>query len=210
MKIKTRNLAELVMQVIILILIFIPGVYQSVFYQIGTDSSSVSLGSWTRQSATETMVSFWSKNISFTTVTRICVWAFLIFAVIGLILYVIQFLGKNLRANLKVCIPFPVLELIAFIIPTFFDHTSRGVSGNYTSYTSYSPSFLFYVMIALIIVLALVTYIGYTMANKSGITGSVDSIADEVKKYKELYDEGAITKAEYEQKKRQLLNSDYK
>ena len=36
--------------------------------------------------------------------------------------------------------------------------------------------------------------------------GSGQSAADEIRKYKELLDRGAITEAEYQAKKRQLLN----
>ena len=43
-------------------------------------------------------------------------------------------------------------------------------------------------------------------ANAQNITNLATSVADEIKKYKELLDIGAITIEEYEQKKKQLLN----
>ncbi|MCD7881225.1 MAG: SHOCT domain-containing protein [Clostridiales bacterium] len=211
MKVKTRNLIEFIMQCGVLVLLFVPGMYQKTYHQLGT-----SLGRWT--SKWTIMVSHWSKGMSISNITAGLLWALIIVGCVGLVLYLIQYRGKKESANLKTCTVFPIVELIIFVISAFFTHTDRGEYGSYKSYYSYSLYIVFFIMIALMVALILLTLIGYRKAYREGFieastaedtaTGYAPHLtADELRKYKTLYDDGIITQEEYEEKKQQILSN---
>lgn len=90
--------------------------------------------------------------------------------------------------------------------------TGSEMYGN-TEYREY-PGFLFYVCCVLMLILALISVIGYLKAAKEGIEEEVvkvkvvtndSSNAEELKKYKELLDSGVISQEEFDAKKKQLL-----
>ncbi len=216
MKIKTRNLVELIIQSVILVLIFVPGMYQENYWRVGDDALSQKAGGWTNKWSAVT--SHWSKGMSISNITSVLLWALIIVGCVGLVLYLIQYRGKKEGANLKICTVFPIVELILFVASAFFTQTDRGEYGSYQSYYSYSPYIVFFIMIALMVALILLTLIGYRKASREGFTedsAAEDTAtgyaphltADELRKYKSLYDDGIITQEEYEKKKKQILDS---
>lgn len=74
---------------------------------------------------------------------------------------------------------------------------------------------VFYIIVVLIIILFIISPVGYRKEKKSGIIvtekpGEIEqrmtSSADELMKYKKLLDDGAITQDEYNAKKKELLD----
>ena len=163
MKQKTRNLIEIIIQGVMMVLLFIPGMYQEEYWKVDDKI----LGAWKHKWTI--VVSHWTKNISFSNVTAILLWALIIVMCVAFVIYLIQYIGDK-KANLKVDILFPVIELILFVISAFFTDTSKGEKGDYTSYFSFPPYIIFPIMIALMVALFILSLIGYLKRNKIDVS----------------------------------------
>lgn len=202
MKVKTRNIIELLLQGICALLLFIPGMYTKLTYAISIEGVRI---------ADESNYSFFSRMDIDTAWPG---WATLICAVIGLVVYIVQVVSNNKNRNLAFAAIVAPVELAFFILfHLLFSEGSIGAKGGYTYLYAYLAAWLFFVTAALLLTLSLLSIIGYFKANKLGIieeqpaTNNISSTgnADELRKLKSLLDCGAITEEEFQAKKAELL-----
>ena len=145
--------------------------------------------------------------------------------ILGLVLFIIQFIAKGNKRNNPITLIPPVLSAFFLLVYTllaghYFDefkgYTYNHWAGTYDK-DFMRPATFYFVFVVVLLALLVIAFVGYFLAKKRGIidetithTASIQvsqpSIADELKKYKELLDTGAITTDEYEAKKRELLN----
>ena len=200
MKVKNRNLIELILQSLTLILLFIDG---SITIEIWYHETSYI----TSKKATY-LSSFFQRSID-----NRAIIGFLTIALViaGVVLFVMQYIGKGEKRNSKYAAYIPIAELVLYSISTLI-MTGSEMYGS-MEYREY-PGFLFYVCCVLMLVLALISVIGYLKAAKEGIEEEVvkvkvitndSSNAEELIKYKQLLDMGIITQEEFDAKKKQLL-----
>ena len=208
MKVKNRNLAELILQIAALALLVLPGMFERGVWLF--DNSIVYHGRATLKYSTN--VSFydliWSGD-SLQTLLGLLLFAAMI---AGVVLYIIQYTGKSGNRNSQLAAFLPIGEgvvLAAFAALSF----TPAVAGDF-QYTN-TASTLFYLEAVLLLVLIVLALVTYSKAKKLGVIDEAPQAApapqgvnvpEELMKYKQLLDTGAITPEEYEEKKRQLLN----
>lgn len=134
--------------------------------------------------------------------------------------YAIQFLKKNKRNNIFLCVVIPLAEIALIIYNAIISFGSEITTSMYgdSMKRCYNPGAVFYIIVVLICLLFLISLIGYRKVKKGGIIETekpaqsmktetaYTSSADELIKYKKLLDDGAITQDEYDVKKKELLN----
>ncbi len=200
MKVKIRNWIEVAVQLVVGVLVFLPDSYSITIWFVKN------IGVWVPQE-TEEGTAFYAKA------RVICPqlgWVLLASMAIVLILFVIQIFGKGRRRNLACAAYAPVIELILFVVYATMRETSHD---NFSPYVELEPRWLFYVIFGLVVVTALFSVISYYIVKKAGAailpadddTGIPADRLDNLKKLKDLLDCGAITEAEYEEKKQGLL-----
>ncbi len=103
--------------------------------------------------------------------------------------------------------------IVKYVTSTDFDiDYSTILRHTYKSVTVYSVEWMFYVSLALQIGAAVMMVIAMTSKNQSVSTIDAPSVpqkvsdADELRKYKELLDDGIISQDEFDEKKKQFLN----
>ncbi len=140
----------------------------------------------------------------------------LAFAIIGLIAFILYFIGKK-STILKLLTFSPIISLLAITVYlrveryTVEDELDRQL-GSYGEYTlGWGLYISFGIMIIVLIFSLLIVFvkdgdtINYTSDKHESEDLSRPSITDELTAYKELFDNGVITKDEFEAKKKQLL-----
>lgn len=234
MKVKTRNLMELILQAICLILLFISPFfmgYDAVGDYVvvsGDNLASVGVVEWGEGKGWSIFeLARWSGTGTFAISSRfklIFAYGMILLCTVGVVLFVKQFVSKGAKSNNLMTIVPPIIELILLSIFTFagghFFSEFDGYSYNHWADT-YEKEFLrpgicFYFFICALLILITISVIGYILAQKRGIIDESQkaivltdvpstSNADELKKYKELLDLGVISAEEFEKKKKQLL-----
>lgn len=124
---------------------------------------------------------------------------------IGLLTFIIQFIAND---NSIVAAYIPVAEFIALIIFALVEFNAKKIENQCKA------GGIFYACLIITVILSAFSIMSYQKAKKDGFVTNtatkknvpVISNADELKKYKELLDSGAITQDEYNAKKKQLLN----
>ena len=210
MKVKKRNLIELILQCVALILLFFNKcfVYQVTKHNMFGSSKVL------------------EKHYSYIqrTIDNHSIIGFLTIAlfIIGIVLFVIQLVSKGDKRNSKSAAIIPIAKIIMLIVSAIMLSSHHSQSTNYDPAMQYNSrydyytllSFMFYICCAILLVLALISIISYLKAKNNGIEeefvnvkviASEISNADELKKYKNLLDAGIITQAEFDAKKKQLL-----
>lgn len=218
MNVKKRNLTELVMQIAALVLMFLPGMFTLEIW-VETDYSITFHGAM--RLLTEESMSLFdllsSGNGSAHILLAILVLAS---AAAALVLFVLQFNARGEKSNSQPAALMAAAEGILFVILAAYTILNTEVTT--TAEYRFGASPLFFVEAALLIALAVISLMGYSKAKKLGVIDEVPQAApaytspvppaqgpsapDELMKYKQLLDAGAITPEEYEEKKRQLLN----
>lgn len=209
---KVKNSVEAIIQGFILFLIFLPGfyVYEKDSYSSGITKRSINLFKSTDY------ISGWDYgNLDIPEETfydlrrKLCIVVISI-VVISTILFLIQ-LKANKNWGLLVC--FPVFELVSLCIFSYYTADAYGFSGSAGYWTSeyLRLGVWFYIEIVLLISLSIYSFICYRKVDEYGDIiksklSKVDSITDEIKKFKELLDNGVITEEEFQVKKDRLLN----
>ena len=210
MKIKNRNLIELIIQSVIWIMLFIPGI----FLQTSWIGSGNFYSGHTHVPELDKNISFFRKVMDvISPIHNVYGWVIILFIGACIAIFVIQFLSKGKNSNMIVTIFAPIIEMILFLIYGCLIYNDYNGKESWKTWYDYEPSALFYIELALLLTLFLITAIGYFKAKKGNIIEEVTtkkqstmiSNADELKKYKDLLDSGAITQAEFEEKKKQLL-----
>ncbi len=212
MKVKVRNLIEVIMQGLAILLLFLPGMfYENIWRR--------DLYYWTKTPWGDGYVSFVSKMGQAGGFFGVLA---LIAVVVGLILFIVQLVSNGEKSNLKIAIVPPCLQLVFVLVSSLFLEQSHTT---YESYYGYELSFLFFIEMALLIAIALIAVIGYFKASKEGIidasapagfaaapanqnviTEEQRILSQQLIENKKMLDAGMITPEEYEARKKQLLN----
>lgn len=234
MKVKTRNLMELILQTICLILLFISPFFIGYiavgdYVVVSEDNlASVGLVNWGEGIGWSIFkLARWDGAGTFAISPRfklLFAYGMILLCTVGVVLFIKQFVSKGAKSNNLIAIFPPIIELILLSIFTFagghFFSEFDGYSYNHWADT-YEKDFLrpgicFYLFICTLLILITISVIGYILAQKRGILDDPQkaivltelpstSNADELKKYKELLDLGVISAEEFEKKKKQLL-----
>ena len=201
---KKVNLIKVIITSVALILLFIPSMYKMQLLV------SIGYGMW--KDGVSHQVSLFScigQHIG--TVGDIFIVILLVALVLCLFLQIKQYLGNNEKQNSKYANYSSIFPLILFIIISILAglvFPDMGESG-----VSYEKSVLFFVELALLIALVVVSLLSYRKYRKEGIIEYVTVKVsdnkpvglDELEKLKSLYDGGVITQEEFNAKKKQIL-----
>lgn len=200
---KTASLIAFIMMIVFLVMSFIPCVFVEVFMK---QFSMVAYKESYR--ITENMlyvIGLADANSSdiFSIIT-------LVLVAIGIVALVFQFAGRS-KKIIKILSFSPCVAVISFVIMTLlfcvFNKTHE-LGDAY--YSTYEPGWGFYILAALLLCSAVLSFLIATEKLKNTPKSStakltVTSNADELKKYKELLEAGVITQEEFDAKKKQLL-----
>lgn len=209
--VKQRNLLEIIGYIILAICTFIPAMYNKGIWEW---DESLSYGVYHGVSKLSYRISMSFFNAVFSGNTVHIILGLLVYAglIAGIVLAILQYSSKNEKQNNKVMIVISGITLAIYLVCSIslfmFD-----IETTYWRY-DYEASVLFWVVAILMVMLVAFSVFSYVKINNDGlivnennnVQNSVNiSDADELKKYKELLDEGIISQEEYEQKKKQIL-----
>lgn len=212
---KLKNAIEAIVQSFILFLIFLPGfcIYEKDSYSSGITKRNINLFK-----STKYILGWDYGNLDFEEETHhdirqtLCVIVATII-IISTILFLIQ-LKCNKNWGAIFCLP--ILELALLGIFSYYTSDAQGFSGSSGYWTNeyLRLGVWFYMEIVLLISLTIYSYICYKKVCEHGniIRKKIqndDSTADEIRKYKELLDNGIISEEEFKEKKNQLLKIQY-
>lgn len=210
---KRFNIAEIIIYIIVLVLSWVDGTYNNIARSMqGSFSSSTSL-------------SFVDCSIDCLTMDDIIFpigWIFIALVVTTLVIYFLEALQiKKIKKEILVALP--ITSLIAFLVISNYVDSLSGGSFWYNGDLRRSHlemGILFYIEVILLLICLAFSVLnnfpdskvlryfrakGFTIKRGSAENGIRLETADELKKLKDLLDEGVITQEEFETKKRQLL-----
>lgn len=209
---KRFNIAEIIIYIIVLVLSWVDGTYNSIARSMqGNFSSSTSL-------------SFVDCSIDCLTMDDIIFpigWIFIALVVITLVMCFVETLQiKKIKKEILVALP--IISLIAFlVISDYVDSLSGGSfwSNGDLRRSHLEMGILFYIEVILLLICSAFSVInnlpnskvlryfkakGLNVKRESTENGVRLETADELKKLKDLLDAGVITQEEFETKKKQL------
>ena len=205
MKVKARNIIEVVLRVVILAMLCIP--FFAVLEHWQYDNSIVyhGIASLKRtESVSALTVSFDIGGINV-----IAGILFMLALVVGIVLSIRQLLRKGQKANDKLLAVFSIIEFVTFVffvvVVLLYRYESEFWRENAV------PGVGLYLTSILVIASTLLTFIGYKQAKKNGIVedtkpnGKGKEMSNDLRELKDLLDSGVITQEEYDAKKKQLL-----
>lgn len=198
MKVKNRNILELVLRIIILGALFIPFY---VGYRYWQYEPSLTYHGIKALKDTE--------NLSWFSIINLGGILFIIVLILGIVFSILQLLGKGKKSNNKLVAVISVLELLTFLVSAVMTLT-------YTLDTEYwyqdiVPNTGFFMLSILIIVSTVLCVVGYIHAKKQGIIDEEplkqdsNNFSSNIEDLKKLLDNGLITQEEYDAKKKQIL-----
>ena len=215
MKVKVRNLIELIFQSLVLVLAFIPGFFIDETW-VPNYTYSPTLKYYIPSMRLKNRITLSMFDSLFNTTSTIQIVGIALFAAIvgGIVIYAMQFTAKDTKRNWKPTVLVTGAEVVLFAIFSFLIET-----GDWTYMDNeyrYTLKVMFYVIAVILVVLTAITVWGYIKAKNSGIVEEESKIykaeivkeastTDELKNYKELLDSGVITQEEFDAKKKQLL-----
>lgn len=205
MRVKNKNIILAIIQALSLLLLFLPFVYtEEVWIDISGRGGHYQL-------VQEENVSFFDK-LSYLKNGQFLGILFVALMVVSMILLIIQIAKRNNISTVP-SMAFVSAALFFFYSLTCTTDPWEGGWGP-ASYREYPAAFGFVLIFVLQLAIVLIGFICNARVNQNGIIEEDDmrplaknnlSNADELAKYKELYDRGVITKEEFEAKKKQLL-----
>lgn len=207
MKIKTKNLIQLISQGMALLLLIFPGFY--VYEQWAADKSLFGV----YEAKHTDNISFFAKMAS-TEIGLLFAILFIVIAIIALVVFILQCYKS---VHIGYAWTLPVVQFVCLLIYTagfqrddasltqWIDPTSH--------FSKYPAGVLFYLFSAIIISLSVYSYLSERKISMYGIIKEQtiqhkSNLADapsELLKYKDLLDKGVITQEEFEAKKKQVL-----
>lgn len=202
MKIKLRNILELSLQGLCALLLFMPGMYSKITYAVSVTDLKIGDGKIYSFFERMDIDAAWPG------------WITLVCTVIGLVIYIVQVVSSEKNKNLLFAAIIAPMELVFFVLyHLLFAEGSLGSKNGVIYLYTYIAAWLFFVTVALLLTLSLISIIGYIKARKQGIkeeqsganVASHIGNADELKQLKSLLDCGAITEEEFQIKKVELL-----
>lgn len=217
MKVKARNLIELILQTIVFILTFIPGFsveeHWNGFWEY-FPSAGMTLPNYKK--TYHEYNSLFAGMFETSKLIEVFGWLLYASIVCGIVAYTFQFVTRGKNRNWKPTLYILGLEIVLLIIHSISINMYRWDSTHDSQYTEYNLQFLFFIVLGVYVLLLAITVLGYIKVKKYGIiedTPAPPKIevvretrnAEELKKYKELLDDGIITQEEFDAKKKQLL-----
>ena len=218
MKVTKRNVLEIILESLCFLMLFVPGTFVEEYWEWDRGASTSIFGvnfHGVMSLERETDISFLEAALHTNTYLEIL--GLIIFAVLiaTVIVMIRQLVAKGEKRNSLWAALGSIAVLVLYLVFTVALYFTVDQNINYD--LAYSINWLYSVQLALFIASAAVTMIGYVQAKKLGIAEepgstkeeaaafSVDSVADELLKYKELLDAGAITEEEFLAIKKKLL-----
>lgn len=215
MKVKVRNFFELILQALVLILGFIPSFYQCEEW-IDDKQYIPTMRDYVPIQTLSSREDYSLFDSLFNTDGIIMIVGMALFAtfLLGSVFYFIQLTGTGAKRNWKPTVVLAVIETVLFTACSILIETNDWT--HMDSEYQYSLQTIFFVMAAALLLLTVLTIFGYCKAAKLGLVEEEaqsskvvvvnnSTNADELKKYKDLLDSGAISQEEYDEKKKQLL-----
>lgn len=208
---KSLNITSIILYVITLVLLWIDGTYK----MIGKSVYGTYRGS--------TSVSFIDAAVDSSTIDTPIFpmgWIFVVLVLFSLIVLFFEVLEKK-KFNKIISIVLSALSLVVFLIISSYISSKSGGSYEYNGDLRRSHlemGILFYVNIVLLLITTVFNIVKNSIKEKNtnNINFNINknnqpniipsSEADEIKKYKDLLDNNAITQEEFDEKKKQLLN----
>lgn len=204
---KTRNLITVIIHGIICVLYFIPGFFNCTFM------NNTSRGHWST-SWSEYLSLCGSLNHGYAAQIHFGIfgWLALVIAAITMVLLVLQLLAKDKKQNSVLCAYGPCAEtlfvcvyalLTAVFGSSYFDAEK--------DYFKYPLGFLFFIIVALLVALCILSIVTYKEYKKNGIVEATEKMpakpttSMELAEYHKLLESGVITEEEFNAKKKQLL-----
>lgn len=170
MRVKSRNLVEIIFQAMILTMLFLPGMYLNAVQWPNTETSRYGYvyTTWVEK--------HWGV-VSLVTKIGHSAWPIgiliLLAAVAGTVFFILQFTGKGQRRNWGLTLIPPVAEFVLLMAYTFIWSHSDGYRSALryedTYFHVFKPDVLFYLTSAALVALIVITWIGYFKAKKDGI-----------------------------------------
>lgn len=187
---RNLNIIELILQGLAILLLFLPGMYSWEHWNeeaVGVYRRTLSMDITFFHAAGNTYDLF----------------SFLIFGLmLSNIFILLLSIFKSSKTN-KVHIVVPILTIVFLALFSFI----AGIRGEY-GYCA-PINWLFYIEMFFLISIVFVAFMKNSKyieeQSKKVVSDTAISSADELKKYKELFDSGIITQEEFESKKKQLL-----
>lgn len=216
MKVTKRNILELIMASVCLVFLFVPGPFIEEYWKWDKGASTSIFGvnfHGVMSLDRETEISFLDAMLD--TNTFLMILGLLVFAVLigTIILMVRQLIAKGEQRNSLPAALGSVVSLVLYVAFTVVLYLTVQTYINYE--LAYNLNWMYYIHIVLFVAFTSVSVIGYIQAKKHGVkedvtapestTMPVQSVADELLKYKELKDAGAITEEEFLAIKKKLL-----
>ena len=215
MKVKKRNLLELTLQGIILLLAVIPG-FCTFEDWIDDVEYLPSVGMYIPIQTLRDRSTYSLFNALFDTDTIIMVVGMILFAAFigAVVVYALQYAAKGAKRNWLIPVILSCVELVLLVSISILIEVGDRAYSDWEYKYSLQP--IAYVTLFITVALVVITILGYKKAATKGIeeetpkiyrTEVVNNIAsaDELKKYKELLDSGVISQEEFDAKKKQLL-----
>lgn len=191
---KKLLLISFILQIITCALLFMPCVYLYTF------NKWTGWGSW--KVGKSWGVNFFEDQPFLAIIT-------LFLLIISIVSYILIYCDKKLKYEKYIKLV-PIATLVMFIITTIVSISSNAYNGDqYSAYTSLDLYWMFYIIIIILIAVSGISVILYLNKLPKQISPdniNINNAADELKKYKELLDDGAISQEEYEKKKKEILN----
>lgn len=189
---KKLLLISFILQIITCALLFMPCVYLYTFHKCTSWGSWISRESWG--------ANFFEDQTFLAIIT-------LLLLIISIVSYILIFFEKKFKHEKYIKLA-PISTLVMFIITTIVSILSNGYKGDsYSSYTGLDIYWMFYIIIIILVVVSVISVMLYLNKFPKQISfNSSNNTANELKKYKELLDNGAITQEEYDEIKKKLLS----
>ena len=208
---KFKNSIAAIIQSLILFLTFLPGFY---IYEKDVYSSDLLQKNINMFKSTQ-YISGWDygrldvPHETFYDLRKTLCVILTIVIISSTILFLVQYIKNK---NWGVLVSLPIFELISLGALSYYTANAYGHSGSmgYWTLEYLNLGMWFYVEIILLISLFIYSLVCYKKVATNGdiIKEKIckNSSADEIKKFKELFDDGIITEEEFEEKKKKLLN----
>ena len=215
MKVKKRNILEIVLQSAAILMLFIPGVFLEEYWWWDKDASTIGgkvIYHGVMQLRQKNPISFFGVATGTSTIMVILGFAAFAVTAAALILMIRQLVSKGEASNRR---SVPILSVFSLVMLIVFSAAATFINQDFTGAEyRYGMNWMFYLLAAVYLAAALVSVIGYRQAKRLGIQAETADMeqaaqrsgsADELLKYKRLLDEGTISEEEFTEIKKRLL-----
>ncbi len=205
---KKLNLIALISQAVSVLLLFMPGVFRQEQWKPMYGGGHALNSNYSKCTNFFVTPTYGASNDIFVINFRfkLSIFTAVLMVLVGILVF-LCLLDKIKKYKRQIaftpCISFAVYIITSILYIMNIDRLSSKTAAEYWLY----PNWAFYIIIALQIVTIVCALLAEFKIFENATQTNVNlSNADELKKFKDLLDSGAITQAEFEEKKKQLLN----